>query len=227
MKVFQKTGRLRRPVSREALWGNASLSALVLLILGLTACGPSPSSHDSSPIDVLSAPEMTGQPPEILKFSEKGYEFTLTLKAAYTVRGVVIGREDYKLGWQADLSPADVALCWGKLAEGDLYKRLTWSQGNRWYYWRHDGRFPYDNAFVARHSSNNHIIPAAPQIAKALRLIKPGDAVEMRGYLVDIAGRKRSETVHWNSSTSTTDSGNGACEVLYLKALKVHGKIYG
>ena len=169
---------------------------------------------------------MEKQEPLALQMSRGGYDIAITKKAAYTVRGIVTGRENYYSGWNSLISPADVALCWGKLAENGTYKRLKWSQGNRWYYWSAGNDFGYNNDFIAQHSSNNHIIPATPNLAKAVKGLKQGNVVEMTGHLVDVAAVKKSENYWWNSSTSTTDSGDGSCEIIYLTRLKVHGKIF-
>src|SRR5512135_2799224 len=199
------------------------LSLIVILFL---SCGPSPSGRDGSPIDVLEPPSMETQEPGIVRVTKDGYDITITQKAAYTVRGIVVGRENYRSGWNALISPADVALCWGKLAENGTYKRLKWSQGNRWYFWNAGNDFGYNNDFVAQHSSNNHLIPATPNLTKAVKSLKEGDTVEMTGHLVDVAAAKKSQNFWWKSSTSTTDRGDGSCEVIYLTRLKVHGKIY-
>lgn len=169
---------------------------------------------------------MEKQDPQVVRVTKDGYDIAITKKAAYTVRGVVVGRENYHSGWNSLISPADVALCWGKLAENGTYKRLKWSQGNRWYFWHAGNDLGYNNDFVAQHSSNNHMIPSTPNLAKAIKSLKEGDAVELTGHLVDVAAAKKSQKYWWNSSISTTDRGDGSCEVIYLTRLKVHGKIY-
>lgn len=169
---------------------------------------------------------METQAPTVFRMDRGGYDIAITKKAAYTVRGIVTGRENYYSGWNSLISPADVALCWGKLAENGTYKRLKWSQGNRWYYWSAGNDIGYNNDFIAQHSSNNHIIPATPNLAKAVKGLKEGNVVEMTGHLVDVAAVKKSENYWWNSSTSTTDRSEGSCEIIYLTRLKVHGKIF-
>jgi hypothetical protein len=202
------------------------LVAATLTLILVLSCGPSPSGRDGTPVNVLEPPSMEKQEPEIVRVIKDGYDIAITQKAAYTVRGVVVGRENYHSGWNSLISPADVALCWGKLAENGTHKKLKWSQGNRWYFWRAGDEFGYNNDFVAGHSSNNHLIPATPNLTKAIKSLKEGDTVEMTGHLVDVTATKKSDNYFWNSSTSTADRGDGSCEVIYLTRLKVHGKIY-
>ena len=199
---------------------------LALFLAVFCSCGPSPSGRDGSPIDVLQPPSMEKQAPREIRVAKDGFDFAITQKAAYTVRGIVVGRENYHSGWNTLISPSDVALCWGKLAENGTYRRLKWSQGNRWYFWRAGEEFGYNNDFVAQHSSNNHVIPATPNLAKAVKSLKEGDAVELRGHLVDVTAVRKSENYFWNSSVSTTDRGDGSCEIIYLTQVKAHGKIY-
>lgn len=202
------------------------LTVLCLSLAVVFSCGPSPSGRDGSPIDVLQPPAMERQKPAIVRVSKDGYDIMITQKAAYTVRGIVVSRENYHSGWNTLVSPSDVALCWGKLAENGTYKRLKWSQGNRWYFWRAGEEFGYNNDFIAGHSSNNHLIPATPNLAKAVKSLKEGDAVEISGHLVDVTAVRKSENYSWNSSVSMTDRGDGSCEIIYLTQVKVHGKIY-
>lgn len=202
------------------------LIALCLSLAFVFSCGPSPSGRDGSPIDVVQPPVMEKQEPSVVRVTKEGYDIAITQKAAYTVRGIVVGRENYHSGWNALISPADVALCWGRIAENGTYKRLKWSQGNRWYFWRAGEDFGYSNDFIAGHSSNNHLIPATPNLEKAMKGLKEGDAVELAGHLVDVAATKKSQSYWWNSSMTTEDRGDGACEIIYLTRLKVHGRIY-
>ena len=219
-------GRAHKTILQDRDMPRIRLFVLCLCLVFVFSCGPSPSGRDGSTINVLEPPSVEKQEPGIVKVSKDGFDIAITQKAAYTVRGIVVGRENYHSGWNSLISPADVALCWGKLAENGTYKRLKWSQGNRWYFWRAGEEFGYNNDFVAVHSSNNHLIPATPNLTKAVKSLKEGDTVEMTGHLVDVTAVKKSENYFWNSSTSTADRGDGSCEVIYITRLKMHGKVY-
>ena len=70
---------------------------------------------------------------------------------------------------------------------------------------------------VNRHSANNHLIPADGEIKKEISKIRKGDIVEITGYLVSLkATNPEGETYDWNSSLTRTDTGNGACELIYV-----------
>jgi len=64
--------------------------------------------------------------------------------------------------------------------------------------------------------SNMHIIPANPEIAKAIKKVKRGDLVRMQGELVEV----RDKDLVWKSSLTPTDTGDGACEVFRVSSIK-------
>jgi hypothetical protein len=204
-----------------------AVAAVGIAMLAVTACGPHPALEDESPIDVSAPPEQTAvEDADPVHLTAGGYDIVATPLAHYVLRGVVVSRESYHLGWNADLAPCDVAVAWGELAAGDAWRKLSWSQGNRWYFWRWSGQNPFADGLVARSSSNTHLIPASSDLKKAARALAPGDVVELTGDLVAIEGRKGGDWVRWRSSLSRTDTGDGSCELLYLRRLKVDGKVY-
>jgi hypothetical protein len=46
-----------------------------------------------------------------------------------------------------------------------------------------------------------------------LRSVAGGDIIELRGYLVEVTAP---DGWHWRSSLSRTDSGDGACELMWV-----------
>ncbi len=197
------------------------------LLLAASACGPRPSAEDPTPIDVSLPPEQAAiTAPEAIRVEDGGWTFVLTPLASYVLRGVVVSRENYHFGWNGSLSPCDVAMVWGELEAGDAWRRLDWSQSGRWYFWRWSGEEPFPNATVVRDSSNTHIVPADSNLARAARALSKGDVAELDGELVAIEGRKGGQTVTWRSSLSRKDTGDGSCEILYLRRLRVGGKVY-
>ena len=197
------------------------------LLLGAVACGPTPTGEDRAPIDVSQPPEQTPiESPDPIRVSDGGWEFTITPLAAYVLRGVVLSRENYGWGWNARLSPCDVAMAWGDLAADDAWRKLEWSQDGRWYFWRWSGTPPVPAATVVRSTSNTHVVPADESLKRAARSLREGDVAELVGELVRIEGRHGAERVTWRSSLSRADTGDGSCELLYLRKLRVDGKVY-
>jgi len=204
----------------------ASVAAAVLLI-GAAGCGPRPISEDPGPIDVSQPPQQSAvEDADPIRLEAAGFEFVITPLAHYVLRGVVVSRESYHTGWNASLSPCDVALVWGELAAADAWRKLDWSQSGRWYYWCWHGHQPFSNGEVVRNSSNTHLVPASSELGSAAGSLAPGNIAELAGELVRIDGRKGNASVWWKSSLSRTDTGDGSCELLYLRRLRVNGKVY-
>jgi hypothetical protein len=64
-----------------------------------------------------------------------------------------------------------------------------------------------------------HMIPANRTIAKRLKSVREGNIVEARGYLVNV---EADDGWHWRSSLTRQDTGDGACELIWLQNLIIH-----
>ena len=133
--------------------------------------------------------------------------------AGFSIEARVLGREDYRLGREADYSPTDLALGWGRMTEDAVISQLNISQGGRWYRysWKDAPPIPVDE--IVRSSANMHMIPAYDAVAAALRRIERGQRVRIDGWLVEV---NANEGWRWRSSLTREDSGGGACELVYV-----------
>lgn len=133
--------------------------------------------------------------------------------AGFSIEARVLGREDYRMGREADYSPTDLALGWGRMTDDAVISRLDISQGGRWYRysWRDAPPIPVDE--IVRSSANMHMIPADDAVAAALRRIERGQRVRIDGWLVEV---NANDGWRWRSSLTREDSGGGACEVVYV-----------
>lgn len=137
-------------------------------------------------------------------------------KAAYQVYAQVMSKKEYLEGWESEISKYDLALAWNKLMLPEYQKGIEYSQRDRFCHIQLENSFPLTNEFINTHSSNNHIIPANHYLEMAISRIKPGDKVFLQGFLVNVEGSVKDQTVWWNSSLSRDDEGDGACEILYV-----------
>ena len=189
--------------------------------------GPTLTATDSDKIDTLRDPEqfpVTSVEPAVVTLGQGS--LTITPVAAYKISGVVVSRESYDDGWESKLSPVDLAMVWGNLAEPEYDKYVTYSQRSRWYFYRYKAGTPLDVSYIRIHSANNHIIPASDNVKKAVKTLREKDKVVLEGFLVNVAGTYEGRSVSWNTSLSRTDTGNGSCEILYVTRLKVDCRVY-
>ena len=134
--------------------------------------------------------------------------------AGFSLQARVLSREDYMLGEETKYSPTDLALGWGPMANPAVSDKLNISQGGRWYRYEWGGEGPpIAPDQIVRSSANMHMIPADTTVADALASVRKGDTVHLDGWLVQI---DRDDGWHWRRSTTREDSGDGACEVVYV-----------
>ncbi|GAB2510923.1 hypothetical protein [Lysobacter humi (ex Lee et al. 2017)] len=143
---------------------------------------------------------------------------TLQPLAGISIDARVLGREDYRLGRESDLSPTDLALGWGRMRDDDVLSRLDISQSGRWYYYRWQDAPPLPPDEIVRTSANMHMIPADASVARALARVDADQRVRIEGWLVEA---QASDGWSWRSSLTRDDSGDGACEVVYVCSLQV------
>lgn len=146
-------------------------------------------------------------------------EFTLTPLARLEGDARVLGREDYRFGTEAALSPTDLALGWGRMSDAGVLAGLDISQGGRWYHYRWQGpEPPIPLREIAISSANMHIIPASDAVAAQLDRVREGHVVRFSGLLVEAS---RADGWRWRSSLTREDTGGGACEVVWLERLEL------
>nr|WP_254797394.1 hypothetical protein [Pseudomonas aromaticivorans] len=130
---------------------------------------------------------------------------------------MVLGREDYRFDRGAQVSPTDLALGWGPMADPGISRQIEIRQSNRWYYWRAD-ELPIPRREIERHSTNMHMIPASAAVAAMLDSLQKGARIRLSGQLVRVDG---DDGFRWVSSLSREDTGNGACELVWVEQLAV------
>ena len=133
--------------------------------------------------------------------------------ADYEITARVLGREPYRFGKDSKYSPLDLALGWGRMSDTAVLDEMTITQDRRTYFW-YSERLPVTKEYVTAHSANVHCIPANGNVEDDLMRIRPGEVVTLIGKLVNV---NHPDGFSWGTSTVRTDSGDGACEVMYVE----------
>lgn len=162
---------------------------------------------------------------ELIVLEGKDYKYILTPKASYNVSALIKGKKKYDWDWGAQISPYDLLLVWGDLANTNIKDGIQYSQSGRWYHSRYPATCPYSYQYINDHAANTHIIPANQEVRKALDVINVNQKVRIEGYLIYLEGLYKGKTVHWRSSLKRTDSGDGACEVFYVEKISLIGSV--
>lgn len=133
----------------------------------------------------------------------------------FDLKAKVLGKEHYRFDRTADIAPYDLALGWGRMSDQSIVDRIDISQRRRWYFWKTDA-FPIPRKEIETSSANMHIIPANEKVEDELDDILVGEIIMLKGYLVKIT---TDDGFRWQSSLSRNDTGNGACEVVWVNKL--------
>lgn len=191
-------------------------SVLLILVLILAGYFFLSGSGREQPDGVLitNAPRQT--PISLQKrFEHAGY--TLEALADFELEARVLGRETYRVDRESDLAKYDLALGWQRMSDNRVLEKIDISQSGRWYHWKTE-QFPIPRREIERSSANMHMVPANDWIEKQIGKLGPGDLVRISGYLVKAEGP---DGWHWKSSLTRDDTGNGACELVYVESFEL------
>ena len=144
-------------------------------------------------------------------------DYFITPLAEFEAQARVLSRKNYSWGRESDLSPVDFALGWGRMSDEAVYNQINIRQNNRFYYWRVQ-QFPIPRREIETSSANMHMIPASRRVERAIKSVQKGDLVSFSGKLI------RAESAdgwRWTSSLTRTDTGNGACELVFVERFEI------
>lgn len=137
-------------------------------------------------------------------------------RAAYELTGVVKSKKKYS-DYTAQVSEYDLAMAWGDLNKEDIDRGISYSQSGRWYYYKYSQGISVTSDYISKNSANVHIIHKDKDILKKIESIKEGDYIKLEGYLVDVDFNNPNNSSLWKTSKSRNDTGNGACEIMYVE----------
>jgi hypothetical protein len=143
-------------------------------------------------------------------------QFQLKPLARFALDGRVLHRKIYRYDRGAALVPVDLAVGWGRMSDQAVLDRLQISQAARFFYYEYQGQPPIPREEIISHATNLHLIPSTKALAGQCRSLRTGELVHLSGLLVEATG---GATGTWRSSLSRTDTGNGACELVWVEEL--------
>jgi hypothetical protein len=143
-------------------------------------------------------------------------DITLRTRARFELTARVLSREDYRFDAGASLAPVDLALGWGRMSDSAVLAQIQISQENRFYHW-HVEHFPIPRREIEQSSANMHMIPADDTTRRELDRVRPGELIHLQGFLVDAS---RPNGWRWRTSMTRDDTGDGACELVYVESVE-------
>jgi hypothetical protein len=127
----------------------------------------------------------------------------------------------YHEKWKDYLNIKDVCVIWDKNIESGIYEKLKFSNGSFTCYVNSKSNIAreewlkYNNANL----SNNHLLSNNEEINKKILSAKRGDQIYFKGYLIEYS--IKNEDFKRGSSVTRTDSGDGACETIFIEDFQI------
>jgi hypothetical protein len=143
----------------------------------------------------------------------------------YEIAGLVVSRhrsdsflDTAHRQWRDTLNIMDLCLVWGHNIASGVYRETK--------FWNRDFtcmcRFPGEAAarrFSVRHLANNHLLSADRSLSRRILRVRPGDQVRIAGYLAEYG--QPANGFRRGTSTVRDDTGNGACETIFVTDFQV------
>jgi len=200
------------------------LASLVLIPLSLWHRGDMPAAANILP-SLDEAPRQTATNAAPFDISAKGLRYTITPRFKYELTGMVVSTHDSSspsdkvhAEWKDHVNVVDLCVAWGSTLREEMHKEYNFSNNETFCF--AVPKSEKSRRFDLTTVSNNHIVTSNPSLAAELRKLRPGDQIRFAGYLVNYA--RRTDEGSWTRVTSTvrTDTGDGACEVVFISELE-------
>lgn len=178
--------------------------------------------------NVLREPVQTEAQISAFNVNVKGKQYSINPKFNYEIWGMVVSCHEsrdlfdyYHEQWGDDLNVKDVCVVWGENVKSGIFRRMKFSSGS----WTCYPSCPSKDwsqvmaEFRNDQLSNNHLLVESVPLFNQLRKVRRGDQIYLKGYLVEYSHSNGKFTR--GTSISRTDTGNGACETIFVTDFKM------
>ena len=198
------------------------------LLLLLTAIWRSDLLPSSSELNsaLLNEPVQTQVTQPAFSTVRNDIKYTIQPLYEYDLVGLVVSKHDANTWWDYihrewndNLNIVDLCVVWGKNVLNGSYGDINFSSGQ----FSCNFSTTSNEAFAAFDQtaiSNNHLLTDQPSIAKKLRNVRVGDQIHFRGHLVEYS-HNHGFAFKRGTSIVRTDTGNGACETVFVDSVEV------
>ncbi len=163
--------------------------------------------------------------PAAFQVTKKKINYIVTPLFRYELSGLVVSqhRSDSLMDishrrWRDYLNIKDLCVVWGRNIRSGVYRRMK--------FWNRDFTcmcsFPGQEIaalFSGRHLSNNHILCVDKEMSRLILSVRPGDQIFFKGYLANYS--QPANQFSRGTSTVRDDTGNGACETVFVTDFKI------
>jgi len=200
------------------------LASFVWLLVSFCNRSDLPRNVDFRP-EVLGEPQQTATKTPPFDAAFNGVDYLVEPEYDYDLAGMVVSFRHHdgksRMHFRANdhLNMLDVCVVWGESATSKLLHKIK--------FW--NGIFTCNvktgdsaawSAFRMEQLSNNHLISDDKYIRDRVKDIRVGDQIRVRGYLASYGNENGGKR---GTSTTRTDTGDGACETLFVEKFDIIG----
>ncbi len=124
----------------------------------------------------------------------------------------------YHEQWGDYLNLKDLCVVWGDNISTEVYRDMRFSNGSFTCYYKWPNQ-EVGSRFNPNQLFNNHLISNDSELNSTIMAVRRGDQVRLKGYLAEYS--RMGSSSHRSTSTSCTDSGNGACETIWVEDFEI------
>ena len=173
--------------------------------------------------EIADEPQQTRTSKQPFQVSYEAVDYLVEPEFAYELTGMIVSyrHHDYKSRLHRlandHLNMLDVCVVWGDNTIGDHVYKIDFWNGIFTCNFQTLDQEAWD-AFNGNQLSNNHLISDDEYIRKRVRDIQIGDQIHIRGFLAAYSNPKSGRR---GTSTTRTDTGDGACETIYVESFRI------
>ena len=201
------------------------IASLLLLLVSLFYKDrlPDPAQYD---IDRLTDPRQESTFRSPFWVETGGQRYRINPQHAYTLEGVVVSHHDadaftdiwHHDKWKDFLNVRDLCVIWGGNVDTGVYQNMDF-KNDSWTCWAYWPDAQTGAQFQMRQLSNNHLLVDDLFLKEALMSAETGDHIRIRGQLASY--ENPANGFLRGTSTSRDDTGNGACETIYVEDFQI------
>ncbi|KPJ95277.1 MAG: hypothetical protein AMJ53_03070 [Gammaproteobacteria bacterium SG8_11] len=120
--------------------------------------------------------------------------------------------------WLDFINLRDLCVIWGDNVTSGVYLDMDFSNDS-WTCWAYWPDRATGQRFNKAQLSNNHLLVNDPAVKQALMSAEPGDQIRLKGMLASY--RNPGNNFFRGTSITRSDTGNGACETIYVSEFEI------
>ena len=198
---------------------------LLLLLTSIWRSDLLPPATDLDPI-LFNEPVQTQVTQAPFTTKSNNINYSIQPLYEYDLVGLVVSKHDANTWWDYihkewndNLNIVDLCVVWGNNVRNNVYQEIDFSSGQFTCNFSTHSSEAFA-AFDQSAISNNHLLTDKASVAKKMRTVRVGDQIHFRGHLVEYS-HNQGFAFKRGTSTVRTDTGNGACETVFIDHFEI------